>query len=368
MRCHDLYIAGLGYRLPAPFDVARAVDEGRYDASEQEVNDYASVTVSDGEAPPEMAARAARVALERSGVAPADVSVLLHASAWFQGIDYWPAASYVHREVLEGNRHSPALDVQQMCNGALGAVELAASYLAADERRAAALVTSADRFGDPGFDRWRGDVNGIVYGDGGAAAVLARDGFARLLSVTTIVDTGLEGMYRGAEPFEVTPGRTVDVRARRKAYAPPGGIADRTVTGLTEAVALALDEADCKLGRDLPPRLPQRGPQDAGDPLPGAARPRTARRHLGMGTPHRPRRRLRPADRPGPSRGERADPPRRPGDARGDRRRVQLDVRCRGTDGAAWLGGLNRSFSSVLRILPVGVLGRGSTTSRRSGQ
>lgn len=247
MRCHDLYIAGLGYRLPAPFDVARAVDEGRYDASEQEVNDYASVTVSDGEAPPEMAARAARVALERSGVAPADVSVLLHASAWFQGIDYWPAASYVHREVLEGNRHSPALDVQQMCNGALGAVELATSYLAADERRAAALVTSADRFGDPGFDRWRGDVNGIVYGDGGAAAVLARDGFARLLSVTTIVDTGLEGMYRGAEPFEVTPGRTVDVRARRKAYAPPGGIADRTVTGLTEAVALALDEADCKL-------------------------------------------------------------------------------------------------------------------------
>ncbi len=248
MRCHGLYLAGIGYRLPSVLDVAQAVDEGRYDASEQEVNDYESVTTSDGEAPPEMAAKAARVALERSGIPTADVSVLLHASAWFQGVDYWPSASYVHREVLDGNRRAPALDLQQMCNGALGAVELAASYLTADGSRRAALVTSADRFADPGFDRWRGDVSGIVYGDGGAAAVLARDGFARLLSVATVVDTGLEGMYRGGVPFEVRPGRTVDVRTRRQAFSGPGGIADRTTSGLTEAVGLALDEADCKLG------------------------------------------------------------------------------------------------------------------------
>ena len=248
MRCHDLYFAGVGHCLPPAYDVSRAVADGRYDAAEQQVNDYASVTVSDGQAPPEMAAEAARVALERSGIPATDISTLLHASAWFQGVDYWPAAAFVHREVLGGNRRAPALDLQQMCNGVLGAVELAASYLAADGSRRAALVTSADRFTDPGFDRWRGDVAGIVYGDGGAAVVLARDGFARLLSVATIVDTGLEGMYRGAETFEARPGRTVDVRARRQAYAPPGGIADRTTAGLTEAVGLALDEADCKLG------------------------------------------------------------------------------------------------------------------------
>lgn len=244
MRCDDVYVAGLARHLPGTLDVAQAVADGRYDAEEQAAGDYASVTVANGQAPPEMAAAAGGLALRRSGVPAGRVSLLLHASAWFQGVDFWPAASYVHREVLAGNRRAPALDVAQMCNGGLGAVELAASHLMAVPERCAALVTAADRFEEPGFDRWRGDVGGIVYGDGAAAVVLAREGFARLLSVGTVVDTGLEAMYRGAEEFAVRPGRPVDVRARRRAFmAGVEGVADRTTAGLRESVELALEEA-----------------------------------------------------------------------------------------------------------------------------
>ncbi|MGW3767086.1 ketoacyl-ACP synthase III family protein [Actinomadura verrucosospora] len=253
MRCDGLFLAGLAHRIPEAVDVDGAVDGGRYDADDRRADGYASVAVAAGEAPPEMAAAAARRALERSGIPPSAVALLLHASAWFQGVDYWPAASYVHREVLgDDGRHAPALDVQQMCAGALGALELAASYLAADASRASALVTTADRFTDPGFDRWRGDVRGIVYGDGAAAAVLAREGFARLLAVSTVVDTALEGMYRGDEPFASAPGRPVDVRARRSAFAAHaralvGSLAERTASGLTEAVGRTLDEAGLKI-------------------------------------------------------------------------------------------------------------------------
>jgi 3-oxoacyl-[acyl-carrier-protein] synthase-3 len=248
MRCDDLFIAGLARHLPGVLEVADAVAEGRYDAEEQAANGYVSVTVAGGQAPPEMAARAGGLALERSGVAAGEVSLLLHASAWFQGVDYWPAASYVHRVVLGANRRAPALDVAQMCNGMLGALELAASHLLAVGSRRGALVTTADRFEDPGFDRWRGDVGGIVYGDGAAAVVLAREGFARLLAVGTVVDTGLEAMYRGAEEFAVAPGRGVDIRARRRAFmAGTAGVADRTTAGLTEAIELALEEAGVKL-------------------------------------------------------------------------------------------------------------------------
>lgn len=244
MRCDGVFIAGLARHLPATLDVAVAVADGRYDAAEQKANDYASVTVADGQAPPEMAARAGTLALERSGVPAASIALLLHASAWFQGVDYWPAASYVHREVLTGNRRAPALDVAQMCNGALGAVELAASYLTAAPARGGVLVTTADRFEEPGFDRWGGDVGGIVYGDGAAAVVLAREGFARLVAVGTVVDTGLEAMYRGAEPFAAAPGRRVDIRARRRAFmAGTEGVGDRTTAGLGEAIGLALEEA-----------------------------------------------------------------------------------------------------------------------------
>lgn len=248
MRCDDLYVAGLARHLPGMLNVAEAVADGRYDEQEHAANDYASVTVANGQAPPVMAVAAGGLALERSGVPAGEVSLLLHASAWFQGVDYWPAASYVHREVLGGNRRAPALDVAQMCNGALGAVELAASHLMAVRGRRAALVTTADRFEEPGFDRWRGDVGGIVYGDGAAAVVLAREGFARLLSVGTVVDTGLEAMYRGAEEFAAAPGRAVDVRARRRAFmAGAEGVADRTTAGLTESVELALEESGVKL-------------------------------------------------------------------------------------------------------------------------
>jgi 3-oxoacyl-[acyl-carrier-protein] synthase III len=250
MRCDDLYVAGLARHLPGTLDVAEAVADGRYDAEEQAANDYASVTVANGQAPPEMAAAAGRLALDRSGVAAGRVSLLLHASAWFQGLDYWPAACFVHREVLGGNRRAPALDVAQMCTGALGAVELAAAHLMAVPERAAALVTTADRFEEPGFDRWRGDVGGIVYGDGAAAVVLARTGFARLLSVGTVVDSGLEAVYRGAEEFTTGPGRPVDIRTRRRAFmaGTEGGIADRTTAGLTESLESALEEAGVKLG------------------------------------------------------------------------------------------------------------------------
>src|SRR4051812_26305900 len=103
MRCDDLFIAGLARHLPGTLDVAGAVAEGRYAAKEHAANGYVSVTVAEGQAPPEMAVRAGGLALERSGVPAGEVTLLLHASAWFQGVDFWPAASYVHREVLGAN-------------------------------------------------------------------------------------------------------------------------------------------------------------------------------------------------------------------------------------------------------------------------
>jgi 3-oxoacyl-[acyl-carrier-protein] synthase-3 len=234
--------------------VAEAVAAGAYDAQEQARNDYASVTVAEaGDAPPVMAVRAARAALDRSSVAPGDISLLLHASFWFQGIDFWSAAPYIHNAVLPGNRHAPAIDISQMSNGSLGGVELAASYLAADPARRAALVTVADRFQLPGFDRWRSDVAGIVYGDGGAAIVLSRDGgFARLLAIVTVVDTRLESMYRGSQPFGVRSGEAgwpLDNRARRRAHLDGTGfetVVERTTAGLTGAVERALLESGVK--------------------------------------------------------------------------------------------------------------------------
>ena len=251
MRLNELFVAGIGSWLPPAVDVTEAIADGRYDPEEQAANDYLSITVAGDEAPPDMAVRAGRQALARSGVPASDIALLLHASLWYQGVDFWPAASYIHRHVLDQGRHVPAMDIHQMSNGSMAAIELAASYLAADGSRRAALVTSADRLALPGFDRWRSDLRGIVYGDGAAALVLARAGFARLLSVVTVSDSTLEGMYRGQDPFGAVPGHTgqpLDNRARRGDFvASAGDPRDRVLSGLTEAVERSLGEAELKL-------------------------------------------------------------------------------------------------------------------------
>ncbi|MGH2941621.1 MAG: ketoacyl-ACP synthase III family protein [Solirubrobacteraceae bacterium] len=248
MRYEDLYVAAVASSLPGRASAREAVRAGRYDEDEFEEAGYESVLVANGEAPPQMAVDAAREALGRSGVRPADVALVLHASVYHQGHDFWPSASYIQRHALPGCR-APALNVDQMSNGSLAATELAASYLAAHGSRAAALVTAADKFCAPGFDRWRSDT-GIVYGDGGVAAVLSRrGGLARLLSIVTVGDSDLEQMHRGARPFSAEPwggDGPHDVRARKRAYIAEVGLREtfeRFAPALREVVQRSLDEA-----------------------------------------------------------------------------------------------------------------------------
>lgn len=256
MRLEDLFIAGTGSWLPPAVDVADAVADGRYDPADHAANEYMSITVAGDQAPPDMAVRAGQQALARSGIPPGDIALLLHASLWYQGVDFWPAASYIHERVVggEAGRYAPAMDIHQMSNGSMAAIEMAAAYLGADRDRRAALVTTADRLALPGFDRWRSDLRGIVYGDGAAALVIARQGFARLLSVVTITDSTLEGMYRGNEPFGTVSGHAgqpLDNRARRADFgssvADVDALGRRIMSGLTEAIERSLADASVKL-------------------------------------------------------------------------------------------------------------------------
>jgi 3-oxoacyl-[acyl-carrier-protein] synthase-3 len=226
MKWDHLYVAGLGTWLPEAVPVAQAVDAGRYGAERSAARDYASVCVAgtaEGTAPPDMARAAGRAAMEQSGLVERDFSLLLHASLWYQGLDIWPAASYVAAGSV--GRAVPAFDVQQRCNGALGAIELAGAHLSAGVGRgSAALITTGDRFAPPEVDRWNmHDYN--VYGDGGTAMVLSDvDGFARILSTVTVADNSLEESARGDEPLGTSPvsGRPIDLVARAAQHAAAG--------------------------------------------------------------------------------------------------------------------------------------------------
>lgn len=214
---------------------------------------------------PGMAAAAGRVALARSGYRGADVGLLLHAVTAYNGLDGWNAGCYLQQEILGGSGLS--FEIRQLSNGAVASIELAAAYLAASPASGAAaggsgqcdaaMITAADQFAEPAWDRWR-TTWGLVYADGASAAVVSRGGgFARVLSSVTVTDSGLEGLHRGGLLFGPCPDASdypIDFRARALDYGQSVDIeaaTGRISAGLSSAVTTAaakagieVDEAD----------------------------------------------------------------------------------------------------------------------------
>jgi 3-oxoacyl-[acyl-carrier-protein] synthase III len=253
-----LYLHGPATAVDRLRPVAAAIAAGECDERLARSTGMASVAVADRSGP-ELAAAAGRTALARSGVDTA--GLVLHASAYYQGVDMWAPASYVQRETVGGT--GPAIGVGQVSNGGLAALELARCHLAVHGGRA--LVTTGDRYGPPGFDRWRTDP-GTVYGDGGTAVVLAPEpGPVRLRSVALTGDPELEEWHRAGHPFgrvqlDVEP--VNDLAARQKRFLAAIGreaAADRVAAGRQRAIDAALAEAGATADELTFHVLPQMG-------------------------------------------------------------------------------------------------------------
>lgn len=251
MRYDDLYLAGTGAYLPGTVSAHDAVDMGWYDEDEQRESGQQAVTVAGpGESPPDMAVRAGRAAVHRSGHRPADVCLLMYAVTTHHGIDGWNAGSYLQKEVLAGA--GVAFEIGQQSNGAMASIELAAAYLQAAPHRQAALVVAADRFPAPWWDRWRTGW-GLVFADGAGAGLLSRrGGFARIAAAATVSVPDLEEMHRGNLPLAPSDAERfpVDFRARSLDFAQRADLAEAgrlMAGGLRAAVRQATEEAGVPL-------------------------------------------------------------------------------------------------------------------------
>ncbi|HEX3782531.1 MAG TPA: ketoacyl-ACP synthase III family protein [Pseudonocardiaceae bacterium] len=252
--------------LPATgHHVTEALAQRWLSREEADATGYTWLPVSHDLSPPDMAVLAAGAALVRAGVPAEEISLLLHAWTYHQGHDFWSPAHYVAAR-LGASRALP-IGVQQMCNGAGASVETAASRLLADPSISNALLTTADRFAPPGFDRWRGDY-GLWYGDGATAALLSSDATdsddLHLLAITSTASVDMETMHRGRDEFTPAPrmhSDTVDIRRTKKAFLEINGkqafaaVVEELVPRLiTSALAEAAVKPD-EVGQVLLPRL-----------------------------------------------------------------------------------------------------------------
>ncbi len=219
---------------------------------------------------PELAVQAGRDALRVADMDPLSVSVLAHAWLYHQGHDFWSPAHYVAHEV--GALRCVPFGIQQMSNGGAMGIDLALRTLSAGGAGSAALVTTGDRFGLPGFDRWRSDYD-VAYGDGGTAVVLRkgspRAGELEVLGMATTAMPELEVMYRAGDAFSDAPlshASPIDVRRPKRAWLASGGGADLAEKGprtVEEVLRCALQCAgltpgDASIRRIAVPRIGSR--------------------------------------------------------------------------------------------------------------
>jgi 3-oxoacyl-[acyl-carrier-protein] synthase III len=250
MRWDNVYIAGTGTILGKREEVETAVSEGRYDPRERADNDYVAISVAEAdEFPPDMAVAAGKIALKAAAVPPDDIGLLLHVTMGHSGLDHFTPAAYVQAKTAVGKAN--ALELKQSSNGGMAALDLAAVYLSSG-KTSAALVTTADKFTPPAYDRYSSDL-GIVLADGATAAVLsAEQGVARLLSTSLVGDAAHEGTYRGQAAWTNASDPAawpLDLRSRRMQYLEGKSIFDVVgdlTAGQQEAVQTALDDAGTK--------------------------------------------------------------------------------------------------------------------------
>lgn len=214
MKAEGIYLSSIGTYIPDLVTTEQAVQSGWYDAETREASGLESVAISDIAAP-DMAVKAARVALERSSHTPEDFGALMHSAAYHQGPDGWSSQHYILQNTLR--QPITAMEIRQGCQGMLSSLAMSAHRLACEPDKSAVLITGADNYSTPLVDRWRTSRLSIL-GDGAAAVVVSRvGGFARLLSVGTHSAPAMEALHRGSEPLfppAVTVGRPMDFEAR----------------------------------------------------------------------------------------------------------------------------------------------------------
>jgi 3-oxoacyl-[acyl-carrier-protein] synthase III len=219
--------------------VEDAVAAGKLDTPDVDRLGLTQLPVSARWSAPEMAVAAGRDAISRAGWSPSEVGLVLHTWIYHQGHDMWSPPHFVANEV--GAPHALSYGIQQGCNAGALALQLAALHLDAEPGLGAALITTGDRFGPPGFDRWISDY-GLGFGDAGTAALLHRGGAGpddyALVSLATETAAELELMLRHGDDFSPAPmwhNDFVDLRRPKKSYIAAhgkdkfGGIASRMI-------------------------------------------------------------------------------------------------------------------------------------------
>lgn len=178
-------ISGLGFYVPENVvtndDLSKLMDTN--DAWIQErtgIKERRHIKKGDGNTTAIMGVKAAKIALERAGLQPEDIELIVFAT--LSPDMYFPGGG-VQVQDLMGMPTVPALDVRNQCSGFVYALSVADQYIKTGMYKNVLVIGSENHSGGLDFTT-RGRGVSVIFGDGAGAAVVSRneDGKGGILS------------------------------------------------------------------------------------------------------------------------------------------------------------------------------------------
>lgn len=196
-------IAGVGAAVPekrvSNNDLAEFID-----TSDEWIRSHTGIGnrhfVTEGESCSDLATRAARIALERAGVAPHELDIIILATVTPDYPSFPASACIVQREL--GAEGVPAFDLSAACTGFVYAVEMGNAFLKNISGKNA-LIIGADVLSS--LLDWEDRGTAVLFGDGSGAVVLTLDE-SEDKDEPGILDSLLKADGKGAESLKIPGG------------------------------------------------------------------------------------------------------------------------------------------------------------------
>ncbi len=168
-------IAGLGKYVPENVvtndDLSKIMDTNDEWITERTgIKERRHIKKGDGNSTAVMGVKAAKIALERSGISKDDIDLIVFAT--LSPDYYFPGCGVQVQEMLDINT-CPALDVRNQCSGFVYAISVADQFIKTGMYKNVLVIGSENHSGGLDFST-RGRSVSVIFGDGAGAAVLTR--------------------------------------------------------------------------------------------------------------------------------------------------------------------------------------------------
>ncbi|WP_300438669.1 beta-ketoacyl-ACP synthase III [Christiangramia sp.] len=168
-------IAGLGKFVPENIvtndDLSKMMDTNdEWIIERTGIRERRHIKKGDGNTTASMGVKAAKIALERSGISKDDIDLIVFAT--LSPDYYFPGCGVQVQEMLEIDT-CPALDVRNQCSGFIYAISVADQFIKTGMYKNVLVIGSENHSGGLDFST-RGRSVSVIFGDGAGAAVLTR--------------------------------------------------------------------------------------------------------------------------------------------------------------------------------------------------